>query len=214
VLPQALSGRIGCPECCGSGVLALAATQPNSSRARCIRSTGSSQCSRSGRFAACSAGGVITGFHSEPRNEHPEIGLDSHVKRSSAMPHVKALRASSELSDRCSECRRCAECRECASGQHWTIFARVRADRTVWDSKRLQPTGGESPASKAPIHECSRNAGLDKHGESAKGGWFPSSSATRGSPCVWRPLQRIGGRDRRRCPGQLRPAKFAYLDSR
>jgi hypothetical protein len=140
MLQQAQSGRIGCHECYGSGEHVLAATQSNSSRARRTRLTGSSLCSRCGRFAACFAGGVITGFHSGARNEHLDIGLDSQLERSSATPHVEALVANSELSDRCAECRRCAEHRECTGRQHRTFSSRVRANRPFEDDQHLQRT--------------------------------------------------------------------------
>ena len=63
MLQQVQPGPIGCRGCSGSGEHALAATQSNLSQARRTRLTGSSLCSRCGRFAACFAGGVTTGFH-------------------------------------------------------------------------------------------------------------------------------------------------------
>jgi hypothetical protein len=144
MLLRAQSGQIGCPECYGSGEFALAATQSILSQGSHIRLTDSSPCSLCGRFVACFAGGVITGFHSEARNEHFDIRLDSHLKRSSETPHVETLRAHSELSDCCAERGRGAEHRECPSRQHWTVSSRLRADRAFEDDQHLQPAGRES----------------------------------------------------------------------
>ena len=141
MLQQAQSGRIGCRECYGSGELALAAIRSNSSRASHIRLTGFSQCSLCVQFAACFAGGVITGFHSVVRNEHSDIALGSHVERSSASPYVEALRTDSELSDCCAECRRGAEHRKCTICQHRTVSSRVRTNRPSKDDYHLQLAG-------------------------------------------------------------------------
>jgi len=109
MLQQAQYGLTGCRGYCGSGEHVRAAIQSNLSQANHIRLTGFSPCSHFGRFAACFAGDVTTGFHSEARNEHSHFRLDSHVKRCSATPYVEILIPNSELSDRCSECRRGAE---------------------------------------------------------------------------------------------------------
>jgi len=144
MLQQAQPGRVGCRGCSGSGEHARAATQSNLSQAKHGRLTGSSPCSLCGRFAACSAGAVITGFRCVGWNEDFYIGLDSHLERSSATPHVEALRANSELSDRRAECRRCAEHRKCAGRQHGTVSVRVRANSPFEDYKHLQLTRRES----------------------------------------------------------------------
>ena len=141
MLQQAQSGRIGCRVCCGSGEHALAVTQSNSSQASHIGSTGSSPCSRFGQFAACFAGGVITGFHCEARNEHFDFRLDSYLKRPSPPPNVETLRANSELSDRGAECRRGAAHRKRAGYQHGTLPAQVWADKPFEDYQRLYPAG-------------------------------------------------------------------------
>jgi hypothetical protein len=186
MLQQAQFGPTGCRGCSGFGEHALAATQSNSSQAKHVRLTGSSPCSLYGRFAACFAGGVITGFHSEARNEHFDIGLDSHLERSSATPHVEALRANPELSDRCAECRRCAKHGECAGRQHGTVSARVRANSTFEDYKHLQLTGRESRANTTPLYECSCDTRLAQHGENSTCGRVASSSAACGPPHIWR----------------------------
>jgi hypothetical protein len=40
-------------------------------------------CLLSAQSVACFAGGVITGFPCEAQNENSDIGLDSHIERSS-----------------------------------------------------------------------------------------------------------------------------------
>jgi|SRR5579862_532591 len=102
MLQQAQFGPTGCRGCSGSGEHALAVTQSISSQAKHVLLTGSSPCSLCGRFAVCFAGGVITGFHSEARNEHISecIHTSNDLLRRLMSKHS---RANSQLSDRCAD---------------------------------------------------------------------------------------------------------------
>jgi hypothetical protein len=142
---------------CGPGAFAPAATRINSNPVSCVRLMGSSPCLLFGRCVACSAGVAITGFPCTVPHEHSDIGLDSHLERSSATPHGKARLGLSEASNPVAKRRGCAGHRECLGRQHGlvesghAILLRTipRRFATGFDSASIVSVRGSRPVAAA-----------------------------------------------------------------
>ena len=96
------SGRAGYRVSCGSGALALVATQSNLSLVNCMQLTNSARCLHFGRFAVCIAGDVTTGFRCDAPNDKG-YQADLKIEEASAKGLWLGLQSHSLLSRYCAK---------------------------------------------------------------------------------------------------------------